>query len=180
MTLRILSAKRQSRREHLRQERWRPGSSEVGKVLAAGFLIMKNGKGLEKTDPRKLHTPKRIQRECNEFRASGPISRILSSRPRVIATRELRSRAQTRRRSFLWAADHSAARCGLPEGFARTPWGPLASSGPSRPSPPIWPCTARGLPCRGHCCPRGRLLPYRFTLAKWRALKRSARGLASG
>jgi hypothetical protein len=42
----------------------------------------------------------------------------------------------------------------------------LALNGPGRPSPPIWPCTARGLPCRGHCCPCGRLLPYRFTLAR--------------
>jgi len=92
----------------------------------------------------------------------------------------LRRRTQPRRRSFLWAADRSTARCGLPEGFARTPRSALTSNGPGRPSPPIWPCTARGLPCRGHRCPRGRLLPCRFTLTKWHALKRSARGLASG
>lgn len=124
-----------------------------------------------------------IRRGCHGgkgLRASGPISRILSSRLRVIATRELRCRAQVRRRSFLWAADRSTARCSLPEGFARTPRSALTSNGPGRPSPPIWPCTARGLPCRGHCCPRGRLLPYRFTLTKWRVLKRSAKGLASG
>jgi hypothetical protein len=43
---------------------------------------------------------------------------------------------------------------GLPEGH----------NGPGQPSPPIWPCTARGLPCRRHCCLRGGLLPHRFTL----------------
>ena len=54
-----------------------------------------------------------------------------------------------------------------------------ARNGPSRPSPPIWPCTTRGLPCRGHYCPRGRLLPYRFTLAKRGDWKGPAGGLAS-
>ena len=49
---------------------------------------------------------------------------------------------------------------------------PEGLNGPGQPSPPIWPCTARGLPCRGHCCPRGGLLPYRFTLTKWRDLRR--------
>jgi len=33
----------------------------------------------------------------------------------------LRRRTQPRRRSFLWAADRSTARCDLPEGFAKTP-----------------------------------------------------------
>jgi hypothetical protein len=112
--------------------------------------------------------------------ASGPISRILSSRLRVIAALKLRRRAQPRRRSFLWAADRSTAQCSLPEGFVRTPRSAPTSNGPGRPSPPIWPCAARGLPCRGHYCPRGRLLPYHFTLAMCRALKRSAQGLASG
>jgi hypothetical protein len=32
------------------------------------------------------------------------------------------------------------------------------------PSPPIWPCSNRGLPCRKHYCLRGELLPRRFTL----------------
>src|SRR3981081_3629419 len=39
--------------------------------------------------------------------------------------------------------------------------------GPNEPgqlSPPIWPCTTRGLPCRPDCSGRGGLLPHRFTL----------------
>jgi len=44
---------------------------------------------------------------------------------------------------------------GLPEGH----------SGPGQPSPPIWPCTTRGLPCLGRCRPSGGLLPHLFTLA---------------
>ena len=44
---------------------------------------------------------------------------------------------------------------GLPEG----------PSGPGQPSPPIWPCSTRGLPCP-RCCHRGGgLLPHLFTLA---------------
>src|SRR5687768_14128609 len=37
--------------------------------------------------------------------------------------------------------------------------------GADYPSPPIWPCSGRGLPC--HMCyhMRGELLPHRFTLA---------------
>jgi hypothetical protein len=31
-------------------------------------------------------------------------------------------------------------------------------------SPPIWPCTTQGLPCRPDCSGRGGLLPHRFTL----------------
>src|SRR5207245_7847392 len=44
---------------------------------------------------------------------------------------------------------------GLPEGY----------NGPGQPSPPIWPCTTRGLPCLKRCRPSGGLLPHRFTLA---------------
>src|SRR6266566_6778621 len=44
-------------------------------------------------------------------------------------------RAQSRRRSFLWAADRSTARCGLPEGFVRTPRGALTLTG--RAGPPL-------------------------------------------
>ena len=44
---------------------------------------------------------------------------------------------------------------GLPEGH----------NGPGQPSPPIWPCSTRGLPCP-RCCHRGGgLLPHLFTLA---------------
>jgi len=43
---------------------------------------------------------------------------------------------------------------GLPEGHNE----------PGQLSPPIWPCTTRGLPCRPDCSGRGGLLPHRFTL----------------
>lgn len=99
------------------------------------------------------------------LRASGPISRILSSRPRGIAAREPR---------YLpgFGGDHSSGPPIARRLVAAYPrvWrkrrSVRARNGPSRPSPPIWPCTTRGLPCRGHCCPRGRLLPYRFTLTR--------------
>lgn len=48
------------------------------------------------------------------------------------------------------------ASSGLPEGH----------NGPGQPSPPIWPCTTRGLPCLERCRASGGLLPHRFTLAK--------------
>jgi len=50
--------------------------------------------------------------------------------------------------------------CDLPEG----------SNAPSRcvsaeaDSLPIWSCSVWGLPCPGHCCPGGALLPHLFTL----------------
>jgi len=50
---------------------------------------MENGEGLEKADCRKIVNSRvrseRIQRKQHNFRASGPISRILSSRLRAIA-----------------------------------------------------------------------------------------------
>jgi hypothetical protein len=42
-------------------------------------------------------------------------------------------------------------------------------------SPPIWPCTTRGLPCRPDCSGRGGLLPHRFTLTRRCHLPQSAR-----
>ena len=39
-------------------------------------------------------------------------------------------------------------------------------NGPGQPSPPIWPCTTRGLPCLPCCHGSGGLLPHRFTLTK--------------
>ena len=39
-----------------------------------------------------------------------------------------------------------------------------AGCGPDQPSPPIWPCTARGLPCLERRRPSGGLLPHLFTL----------------
>ena len=41
---------------------------------------------------------------------------------------------------------------------------PEGHNGPGRPSPPIWPCSTRGFPCRECCHPRGGLLPHLFTL----------------
>ena len=52
--------------------------------------------------------------------------------------------------------------CDLPEG----------SDAPSRcvsaeaDSLPIWSCSVWGLPCLGHCCPSGALLPHHFTLTR--------------
>jgi len=43
---------------------------------------------------------------------------------------------------------------------------PEGPSEPGRLSPPIWPCTTRGLPCRPDCSGRGGLLPHRFTLTR--------------
>ena len=48
---------------------------------------------------------------------------------------ESRNATQIRRRSFLWAADRSTARCGLPEGLARTPKRPAHVTG--RAGPPL-------------------------------------------
>ena len=41
---------------------------------------------------------------------------------------------------------------------------PEGTDEPGQLSPPIWPCTTRGLPCRPDCSGRGGLLPHRFTL----------------
>jgi len=41
---------------------------------------------------------------------------------------------------------------------------PEGRSEPGRLSPPIWPCTTRGLPCHPDCSGCGGLLPHRFTL----------------
>ena len=84
-------------------------------------------------------------------------------------------------RSFLWAFDHSKARCGLPEGATlrnaralhrvsvlrtksvlricglQIACAIFQTFEPGQPSPPIWPCTTRGLPCR-------QLLPARWAL----------------
>jgi len=40
----------------------------------------------------------------------------------------------------------------------------LRANGPDQPSPPIWPCSARGLPCPRRHRRGGGLLPHRFTL----------------
>jgi len=55
---------------------------------------------------------------------------------------------------------------------------PLAGTtlnGPGQPSPPIWSCTTRGLPCRRHYCRRGGLLPHLFTLTCARTMQTSRR-----
>jgi len=56
-------------------------------------------------------------------------------------------------------------------------------TGPGQPSPPIWSCTTRGLPCRRHYWHRGGLLPHLFTLTCARTMKTSRRfssGLSPG
>src|SRR5579862_4383036 len=52
---------------------------------------------------------------------------------------------------------------------------PEGISGLGQPSPPIWPCSTRGLPCLTRCRASGGLLPHLFTLAEWRP-KRWLRG----
>src|ERR1700741_722887 len=57
-------------------------------------------------------------------------------------------------------------------------------SEPGQLSPPIWSCTARGLPCLWHCCQSGGLLPHLFTLAcaalHSKMFRRFASGLSPG
>ena len=80
--------------------------------------------------------------QAENLMASGPVSRILCDAfYRVAAIIPLG------RRSLGGSSS-------LPEGH----------NGPSRPSPPIWPCTTRGLPCRRRYRLRGGLLPHHFTL----------------
>ena len=55
-----------------------------------------------------------------------------------------------------------------------------ALSEPGRLSPPIWSCTARGLPCQQHYCRRGGLLPHLFTLTCVRTIRRRPEGFPSG
>ncbi len=50
----------------------------------------------------------------------------------------------------------------LPSGSSGLPEG---QSGPGQPSPPIWPCSTRGLPCLRCHHRSGGLLPHLFTLA---------------
>ena len=104
--------------------------------------------------------PKGIQGSKKELVVNGPISRILCG-----ACPKARTAAiiPLGRRSL-------GGSSGLPEG----------SNGPGRPSPPIWPCTARGLPCRRHCCRRGGLLPHRFTLTRRCGCGRPDEGFAFG
>jgi len=61
----------------------------------------------------------------------------------------------------------------IPLGLASLPGSsdlPEGSDAPSRcvsaeaDSLPIWSCSVWGLPCPGHCCPGGALLPHLFTL----------------
>ena len=67
---------------------------------------------------------------------------------------------------------------GLPEGWCGASCDD-AAVGPGQPSPPIWPCTTRGLPCRPDCSRRGGLLPHLFTLAMRAAYGRPPGGFAS-
>src|SRR5271168_4039494 len=92
-----------------------------------------------------------------EIKAGEPISRILSA-----AHRDFARRAPGR--PFLWAA-HC---CAAPAAYPRVDLALLAERdyGPDRPSPPIWPCSARGLPCPRRHHRGGGLLPHRFTLTE--------------
>ena len=56
----------------------------------------------------------------------------------------------------------------------------LALNEPGQLSPPIWSCTARGLPCRQHHCRRGGLLPHLFTLTCGRTIRRHPEGFPPG
>ena len=67
---------------------------------------------------------------------------------------------------------------GLPEGRCGASCDD-AVVGPGQPSPPIWPCTTRGLPCRLNCSRRGGLLPHLFTLAMRAACGRPPGDFAS-
>jgi hypothetical protein len=58
--------------------------------------------------------------------------------------------------------DHSSGP-GIAAGLKRPTRG---FNGPGQPFPPIWPCSARGFPCRPDHSGRGGLLPHRFTLAR--------------
>ena len=104
--------------------------------------------------------------------AGEPVSRILSAAPRD------RSRTATRR-PFLWAAhccatpaayprvdDPAPDRSGAGRALRRAVKAPLRVRGPDQPSPPIWPCSARGLPCPRRHHRGGGLLPHRFTLTE--------------
>jgi hypothetical protein len=55
-----------------------------------------------------------------------------------------------------------------------------ALSEPGRLSPPIWSCTARGLPCHCHYWQRGGLLPHLFTLTCVRTIRRHPGGFPPG
>ena len=71
-------------------------------------------------------------------------------------------------------------------GFRRTEGSAFSSalSEPGQLSPPIWSCTARGLPCLRHCCRSGGLLPHLFTLTcaafHWKMSRRFSSGLSPG
>jgi hypothetical protein len=97
--------------------------------------------------------------------ADEPVSRILST---ACPLHRLSSEPfrPTRR------GDHSS-RSGIAPGLEqptrgsrRAALGSHALAGRASPSPPIWPCSTRGLPCTRHCCRAGGLLPHLFTLAK--------------
>jgi hypothetical protein len=71
----------------------------------------------------------------------------------------------------------------IPLGPGSHPDSSSLPEGPDEPgwlSPPIWPCTTRGLPCRPDCSDRGGLLPHRFTLTKRDHPAIRLRGLLSG
>jgi len=54
------------------------------------------------------------------------------------------------------------------------------SSGPGQPFPPIWPCSARGLPCRPDCSETRWALTPPFHPYRWAVLRPTPEGSASG
>jgi hypothetical protein len=76
-------------------------------------------------------------------------------------------------RSFLSACSHPHAPAAYPR-FIESARGQVDVVETGRLSPPIWPCSGRGLPCHGCCQPRGGLLPHPFTLTGFSRNRRFA------
>jgi hypothetical protein len=76
-------------------------------------------------------------------------------------------------RSFLSACRHRHAPAAYPRftASARRPGSPFETG---RLSPPIWPCSGRGLPSHVRCRTRGGLLPHPFTLTAFLRRRRVA------
>ena len=76
-------------------------------------------------------------------------------------------------RSFLSACRHRHAPAAYPR-FAESARRQVDVFETGRLSPPIWPCSGRGLPCHDCCQPRGGLLPHPFTLTAFSRRRRFA------
>lgn len=73
---------------------------------------------------------------------------------------------RSRPRSFLWSRGPPRVQAADPETSR------FRGAGRAPISPPIWPCSAWGLPCPRRCRRGGALLPRRFTLAVSRGFPR--------